>query len=369
MPPKKTKKPVGSSSQKTSQKRKYVEDESEESSSAPNLSPAASNLRRSSRISSQSSNLKEALRDLDLEALELVETKTNRFDLPSSASKFYPDNLKLLKITFVGASAEKDVIPEVPVAQIQATFQKLDKYLLPTIDSETLGNYKFDVTTHTDITSEKVQTFVTKLHNVVINGAQQTGTDETFTDTLIDDLLRIVKLNNFPLMIRNHPISKIYIKGGGIVTSDPEFVIQEKGKLSLLVVEKNVTSATGYGESQIAAEMLACGSENLRYLGKETHTDQTILAMRVISTYVTFYKTVIKAEYWKELDSGLPKEEEVQIQRWPAENSLRAGFDFAEPTDRQTVFEALAKIRESLLVESNEVQTEAVTAGGSGSNK
>lgn len=116
--------------------------------------------------------------------------------------------------------------------------------------------------------------------------------------------------------------------------------------------------------------MLACGSENLRYLGKDTYTDQTILAMHVISTYVTFYKTVIKAKYWKELDSGLPKEEEVEIQRWPAKNGLRAGFNFAKPIDRQTVFEALAKIRESLLVESNdEVQTEAVTAGGSGSNK
>ncbi|CAB4423044.1 unnamed protein product [Rhizophagus irregularis] len=135
-------------------------------------------------------------------------------------------------------------------------------------------------------------------------------------------------------MIRNNPISKIYIKGDGIITSDPKFVIQEKGKLFLLVHLKNVTSATGYGESQIAAEMLACG------------------------------------KYWKELDSGLPKEEEVEIQRWPAKNGLRAGFNFAEPIDRQTVFEALAKIRESLLIKSNdEVQTEAVTAGGSGSNK
>ncbi|CAB4493818.1 unnamed protein product [Rhizophagus irregularis] len=372
MPPKKTKKTAKSNLQKTSQKRKYVKDESEESLPAPKLSPAASNLRHLSHIFSQSSNFTEAFHNL--EALKLVKSKTNHFDLPSSASKFYPDNLKLLKITFVGALAEKDVIPEVPVTQIQAIFQKLDKYLLPTIDSETLGNHKFDVTTHTDITSEKVQTFVTKLHDVVINGAQQIGMDETFTDTLIDDLLRIVKLNNFPLMIRNHLISKIYIKGSGIVISDPKFVIQKKGKLSLLVVEdkhlKNITSATDYGESQIAAEMLACGSENLRYLGKDTHTDQIILAMRVISTYVTFYKTVIKAEYWKELDSGLPKKEEVEIQRWPAKNGLRAGFDFAEPTDRQTVFEILAKIRESLLVESNdEVQTEAVTAGVSGSNK
>jgi len=122
---------------------------------------------------------------------------------------------------------------------------------------------------------------------------------------------------------------------------------------------KNITSATGYGESQIAVEMLACGSENLRSLGEEEPTDQTILAMRVISTYVTFYKAVITSAYWKELESGLPKDQSVKIQRWPPKNGLRTGFDFAEPVGRQKVLEALTKIRESLLVESNdEEQTE-----------
>jgi len=105
-------------------------------------------------------------------------------------------------VTFVRASAENVVIPDVQDGQFQASFQKLRKYLLPDINSEILGNTKFDVTTHAGITSEKVQTFVTKLNYVVINGAQQTGTDETFTDTLIDNLLRITRLDNFPLMIR-----------------------------------------------------------------------------------------------------------------------------------------------------------------------
>src|SRR6266498_5119790 len=107
MPPKKTTKTVG---RKTSQKRKYVEDESEESSSA-------TNLRRSSRISSQSSNLTETIRDL--EDLELVELSYNRYDLPSSSSKFYAKDIALLKVTFVRASAEKVVIPDVQGAQIQ----------------------------------------------------------------------------------------------------------------------------------------------------------------------------------------------------------------------------------------------------------
>jgi hypothetical protein len=78
------------------------------------------------------------------------------------------------------------------------------------------------------------------------------------------------------------------------------------------------------------------------------------LAIRVISTYVTFYKAVITSAYWKELESGLPKEQSVRIQRWPARNGLKSGFNLAEPTGRQQVLEALAKIRESLLAESND---------------
>lgn len=117
---------------------------------------------------------------------------------------------------------------------------------------------------------------------------------------------------------------------------------------------KNVTAATGFGESQIAVEMLACGSENIHSLGEVKPRNQTIFAIRVISTYVTFYKAVITSAYWKELLSGLPKEESVKIQRWPVKNGLRTGFNLAEPAGRRTVLEALVKIRESLLVESND---------------
>ena len=94
--------------------------------------------------------------------------------------------------------------------------------------------------------------------------------------------------------------------------------------------------------------MLASGSENMRpfFRTKEYYRDQTIFAVRVISTYVTFYKTVIPAEYWKELDQGLPKDHSAEIQRWPAENILGGGLDLAEPDARETVLTSLIKIRQ-----------------------
>lgn len=82
------------------------------------------------------------------------------------------------------------------------------------------------------------------------------------------------------------------------------------------------------------------------------------MAMRVISTYVTFYKAIIKSTYWKELENGLPKKQTVKVQRWPARNGLKNGYNLAEPDGRQQVLEALAKIRKSFLVESNDEEND-----------
>jgi len=329
-------------SNKATKKRKTEETESE-SSSAPKL-------RRSSRFASQGSELTEAIRDLALSS-----DTYGVVNLPNSASLFKPRDIVKLNVSFERASAENVVIPD--VQGFQANLQKLDKYFLPAIDTEVLGSSTFNIRKLVNITNDKVQTFVTKLHQVVLNGVQVVGTDETFTDTLVDNLLRITKLDNYPLMIRNHPKNFLYIDGEATFSSDSDFVVKYEN-LSVLVIEdkhlKNVTSATGYGESQIAAEILACGSSNLKSLGGEEPTDQTILAMRVISSFVTFYRAVITSEYWKELESGLPKDNSVRIQRWPAGNGLKTGFDLAEPAGRQKVFEALVKIRESFLVESND---------------
>ena len=114
---------------------------------------------------------------------------------------------------------------------------------------------------------------------------------------------------------------------------------------------RNVRKSTDLGETQIAIEILVCGNENIRSLKKEGYIDQTLWAIRVISTYVTFYKAKIPAMYWTELDYGLPQEQSIEIQRWPPDNGLTAGFDLSEPDGRRTVLTALTKIRESLLRE------------------
>lgn len=108
---------------------------------------------------------------------------------------------------------------------------------------------------------------------------------------------------------------------------------------------KNVKAVTNFGEAQILIELLAVACENTR----EQITDQTLFAIRVISTYVTFYKAVISEAYLRELGKGLPKTQSVEIKRWPADNGLTTGLDLAESEGRKAVLEAMTKIRQKLL--------------------
>ena len=62
--------------------------------------------------------------------------------------------------------------------------------------------------------------------------------------------------------------------------------------------------------------MITCASDNLHQINKTTDQimEQTIYAVRIISTYVTFYKTVIASSYFEELsEEGLPQEQSVEI--------------------------------------------------------
>ncbi|CAG8744693.1 1571_t:CDS:1, partial [Dentiscutata erythropus] len=117
------------------------------------------------------------------------------------------------------------------------------------------------------------------------------------------------------------------------------------------ISSKNLIPSKGYGEAQLAAELFACGNENMLCIAPQTHVifDQIIFAVRVISAYFTFYKTVIPKEYWKELDYGLPRKESIIIKRWPEDVHPTGGLDITEPSGRQNVLGAFFTIRKLLM--------------------
>ncbi|CAG8769850.1 8177_t:CDS:2, partial [Funneliformis caledonium] len=154
---------------------------------------------------------------------------------------------------------------------------------------------------------------------VVVNSGLDIGTAESKTDSLVNHLLtRALGFDGWPFGVRIKENYKLAINDKK-VSASPDFVV-DMGGITILVTEdkhlKNV-SLPDYGEAQILAELLACGWENLDRSGSGKYIDQTIYAIRVISSYVTFYKAEIPKAYWKELRRGLPHKQSIEILRWP----------------------------------------------------
>ncbi|CAB5383498.1 unnamed protein product [Rhizophagus irregularis] len=260
---------------------------------------------------------------------------------PKYASRFTKRHADALRVSFEPVD-KYEVIPDVKVTVPE-------KYLLPKVNHNILNDEEFNVE-NLELEDDRVRTFADKLHDVIKNSGVDTGTSESTTDTLVNDLLlHVVNFDTWPFKVRIEPPLKL-ITPNESVSAEPEFVINKK-KIALIGVEdkhlknKKIYPLSGFGEWQIAAEMLACGYENII----EDCIDQEIFAFRVISTYVTFYRAEIPVSYWEELSEQLPKVQSIVIKRWPKENGKKTGLNLAEPDGRKAVITDLIKIRQHLL--------------------
>ncbi|CAG8601322.1 11979_t:CDS:2 [Ambispora leptoticha] len=269
----------------------------------------------------------------------------------TTASDFNKKDLEALGVSFQPA-LKCHVLPD----DVEVTGFP-DKYALPKIDIQTITDRKFNVDNLKEISDTQVKAFLIDLNEVSRNLGSDEGMDESVTDTLLTTLLvQVLGLHNHPLRVRQHLRCRLYILSEPYVTARPEFVVN-RGNTSMIVVEdkhlrtKNLIYSKGHGEAQMAAEILACGNENIRQIDRQTGviSDQTIFGVRAISSYFTFYKTVISSKYWDELDFSLPQQESVLIKRWPQRERPETGLDIATPDGRREVLEALARIRQFLL--------------------
>ena len=126
--------------------------------------------------------------------------------------------------------------------------------------------------------------------------------------------------------------------------------LRQSFKQNKYLQNKKLYPANGFGEWQIAGEMLACRYENVI----KNYVDQENFAFRVISTYVTFYRAEIPVSYWEALYETLPSSQPVVIKRWPEKNGITTGLNLAEPEERKFVITDLMKIRQYLLDEKSD---------------
>ncbi|CAG8483065.1 13037_t:CDS:2 [Acaulospora colombiana] len=250
------------------------------------------------------------------------------------------EDMEALNATFKSASNENEVIPDVRATNFP------DAYVLPNLKRRILRKEHLSVGKISGITNGHVKTFINKLHRVVANADLTIGTDESKTNSLVAHLLnRVIDFDNWPFAIRHEECYRLPVSNKN-VSAKPEFVVDMEGITMIVVGDKhlNNVSPPHFGEAQMLAEILACGYENVRL--SRAITDQTILAVRIIFSYVTFYKAEIPVAYWKELQRGLPRKQSITILRWPGENDPKTGLDLAKPVGRRSVLTALIKIQE-----------------------
>ncbi|PKC64780.1 hypothetical protein RhiirA1_536819 [Rhizophagus irregularis] len=106
------------------------------------------------------------------------------------------------------------------------------------VDFDILKDEYFNVES-LEIEDDCVRTFVDKLHDVIEIPPAATGTSDSMTDTLINDLLvRVVNFDNWPFKVKLEPPLKLFITNGS-VSASPEFVVNKKN-IAFICVEKIV---------------------------------------------------------------------------------------------------------------------------------
>lgn len=188
------------------------------------------------------------------------------------------------------------------------------------------------------------KTYAIALDYVLENELVVRGTDESRTDTLVSYILHGVGLGKYPFFLRIHPIYKFFVENKSI-TSVFDFAVVKTNKIIIVEEDKhmkNVSPSNGWGETQIAGELLAAAYTN--------YSTDIIYAIRVIGTKFTFYKTFVTIEYLDSLGNGFPASQ-MKIMRKTQEYSRNEtpGFDYREPDKRLLILQTLSGIRDSLI--------------------
>jgi hypothetical protein len=272
----------------------------------------------------------------------------NPSQLPTSASDFHPIHRRSLNMYYDNVADLDEILDPLPD---KITF---GDYLLVsnlTRDELLLVGHRTDILSKLQNNDEK--TLALYLYKVVQNDPLTTGVRESLTDSFVNFILTDLQFNRYPFLLNLQPDYSFEVFGAK-VTAKLEFSIEKNKGVLCFDEDKHlhsISSTTEYGESQIAAEILACAFTNFDKPDSPTRgLDQTIFAIRVIGTRFTFYKSFITSEYCKSLNDGFPPESHtVTIYRYP-ENSKETfyGYDYANENHRPIILNVLIRLREHI---------------------
>ncbi|RHZ51731.1 hypothetical protein Glove_471g5 [Diversispora epigaea] len=187
------------------------------------------------------------------------------------------------------------------------------------------------------------------ISDVLVKELAEAGKREKVIDNFVNFLLGILKFNEYPFKLKLKADCYFQVDDK-VVTSETNFSIW-KNKLYVIVNEDkhihNVSNHTGWGECQIAGELLASAYINHREIA-ERYAVQTIFAIRVIGTRFTFYRAEVKSSYLNSLSEGF-SDKNLSIYRYPALNDKYPNripcLDYTDPNQREQILEIMIKIK------------------------
>jgi len=174
-------------------------------------------------------------------------------------------------------------------------------------------------------------------------------TDEKDTNLFANDLLHAAELNLYPLMLRLQPEYE-FSTNHTTITSIPDFGVEGRDLSVIIVEDKRIGPSryTGWGENQIAGEMVAAAGSRM-----EDRDSCTVIAIRIIGTKFSFFRVDVGEKYFESLGKGFPISEKLSIDVFLKEREGRdpPGFDYCIPDERSVVVSMLRGLRSYMLSE------------------
>ena len=259
-------------------------------------------------------------------------------DIIKSTSSWEQDDCNALRITFRNANTISDMVQQ---HELDGEYLKL---VLPNWNMDTFKNPIYSGI------DRKVSTIIDKA-GIILARTEKDSKQEADVDSLVMSLMIFLRFDDYPLQLQNHP-HVLDIKRQDLITSIPDYaVVSRAGNENILVVveDKDSFAATqldNWSEPQIAGEIFASAIYNSRGITGIKYP-YNIIAMRVIGTRFTFYKTVIKEAYMRETRTKLPRTSSMEILRYPQQldpsNGLVA-WNFCDENDRLNILKTLRSI-------------------------
>ncbi len=264
-------------------------------------------------------------------------------DLVDSTSDFRLKDLTALNIVYENMVEWSPILPD-----------NLDNNLMiANMSKERLVSMWTDDSVAGGLNAEE-HTIAEYVSNVLIKELADAGKREKITDAFVNYLLGALKFNVYPLslQLKSDCSFKVHNK---VVTSESDFAVYKKRMFAIIDEDKhihNVEHSTGWGEYQIAGEILAAAYTNHNNVSRR-YEHQTLYAIRVIGTRFTFYKASIAYKYIESLSEGFPCDH-MHMYRYPHWDdgpgiSNIPCLDYSNPVDRLKILEIMTSIRASVV--------------------